>query len=291
MHHHPGEPNPCSVDAEHSTPLDLDPSVQRRLSQLSSTVPHRPQAVCPPTAHRRFINHNTAARSRPPPAPPPTCACLILPPLRSPGLHTHGHGRQREEEQGAPMGNCQAAEAATVVVQQPGGRVQRLYWATSAAEVMRANPGHYVALVTHRADADDEKLRSHSQQQRQGEQQHTHHGAARVTRVKLLKPRDTLVLGQAYRLITVAEVTKALQAKEEEKTRRAQQQLLQQVVQTKHAGGRTGSGDDSQPQQVADGSLDQEKDGQRSSSSSAAHSGARHRHWRPSLHSIAEVSS
>jgi len=84
-----------------------------------------------------------------------------------------------------------------------------------------------------------------------------HHGAARVTRVKLLKPRDTLVLGQAYRLITVAEVTKALQAKEEEKTRRAQQQLLQQVVQTKHAGGRTGFGDDSQPQQVADGSLDQ----------------------------------
>ncbi|CAD6254391.1 unnamed protein product [Miscanthus lutarioriparius] len=43
------------------------------------------------------------------------------------------------------------------------------------------------------------------------------------------------------------------QAKEE-KTRRVQQQLLQQVVQTKHAGGRTGSGDDSQ---VADGILDQ----------------------------------
>ncbi|KAG0513628.1 hypothetical protein BDA96_10G118400 [Sorghum bicolor] len=175
------------------------------------------------------------------------------------------------------MGNCQAAEAATVVVQHPGGRVQRLYWATSAAEVMRANPGHYVALVTHRADA--EKLS-------QGEQ---HRHGARVTRVKLLKPRDTLVLGQAYRLITVAEVTKALQAKKEEKTRRAQQL---QVVQPKHAGGRTGSGDNSLPQQVADDSLDQqEKDGQRSSSSSAAHSGARHRHWRPSLHSIAEVSS
>ncbi|XP_066378446.1 uncharacterized protein [Miscanthus floridulus] len=185
------------------------------------------------------------------------------------------------------MGNCQAAEAATVVVQHPGGRVQRLYWATSAAEVMRANPGHYVALVTHRADAvaDDEK------RSQQGEQQHRH-GAARVTRVKLLKPRDTLVLGQAYRLITVAEVTKALQAKKEEKTRMAQQQLLQHVVvQPKHAGGRTSSGDDSQPQQVVDDSLDQEKDGQRSSSSSAAHSGARHRHWRPSLHSIAEVSS
>jgi hypothetical protein len=128
------------------------------------------------------------------------------------------------------MGNCQAAEAATVVVvQHPGGRVERLYWATSAAEVMRANPGHYVALVTHRADADDEK--------QQGEQHR------RATRVKLLKPRDTLVLGQAYRLITVAEVTKALQAKKEEKTRRAQQQHVV-VVQQKHAGGRTGSGDD-----------------------------------------------
>jgi hypothetical protein len=144
------------------------------------------------------------------------------------------------------MGNCQAAEAATVVVQHPGGRVQRLYWATSAAEVMRANPGHYVALVTHRADAADDEKRSQQQQHR--------HGAARVTRVKLLKPRDTLVLGQAYRLITVAEVTKALQAKKEEKTRRAQQHL---VVQPKHAGGRTGSGDDSQPQQVVDDSLDQ----------------------------------
>nr|ACG46828.1 hypothetical protein [Zea mays] len=179
------------------------------------------------------------------------------------------------------MGNCQAAEAATVVVvQHPGGRVERLYWATSAAEVMRANPGHYVALVTHRADADDEK--------QQGEQHR------RATRVKLLKPRDTLVLGQAYRLITVAEVTKALQAKKEEKTRRAQQQQQHVVVvQRKHAGGRTGSGDD-------DDCLHQEKDGAgqprsgsgSGSSSAAAHSGARqHRHWRPSLHSIAEFSS
>uniref|UniRef100_I1PIN4 Uncharacterized protein n=1 Tax=Oryza glaberrima TaxID=4538 RepID=I1PIN4_ORYGL len=34
------------------------------------------------------------------------------------------------------------------------------------------------------------------------------HGTStvRVTRVKLLKPRDTLILGQAYRLITVDEI-------------------------------------------------------------------------------------
>ena len=129
------------------------------------------------------------------------------------------------------MGNCQAAEAATVVVQHPGGRVERLYWAASAAEVMRANPGHYVALVTRRPG--DEEA--------EGERR----GAARVTRVKLLKPRDTLALGQAYRLITVAEVARALQAKKEDKTRRAQQQLV--PLQPKRAGGRASAGEDSQP--------------------------------------------
>ncbi|PAN25039.1 hypothetical protein PAHAL_4G270000 [Panicum hallii] len=174
------------------------------------------------------------------------------------------------------MGNCQAAEAATVVVQHPGGRVERLYWATSAAEVMRANPGHYVALVTHRPEGEGEERRG---------------AAPRVTRVKLLKPRDTLALGQAYRLITVAEVTRALQAKKEEKTRRAQQQLV--LIQPKHAGGRPGAGDDTQPPptQLVDNDHDQDRDGHRSNPSSAAHSGARHRHWRPSLHSIAEFSS
>ncbi|KAL6606941.1 hypothetical protein ACP70R_042594 [Stipagrostis hirtigluma subsp. patula] len=180
------------------------------------------------------------------------------------------------------MGNCQAAEAATVVVQHPGGRVERLYWATSAAEVMRANPGHYVALVTHRVAAAEEK--------RPQPQPHGEKPAARVTRVKLLKPRDTLLLGQAYRLITVADVAKALQAKKEEKTRRAAQQQQQLPGQPKRAGGSTGSGEDDSKTQP-DGTLDQDRDGHRSNSSSAAHAGARHRHWRPSLHSIAEVSS
>ncbi|XP_034589394.2 uncharacterized protein [Setaria viridis] len=226
-----------------------------------------------PTAHRRFINHTAPlAASNSDLTGPSTFVSACPPP--TPRART---GRENR------MGNCQAAEAATVVVQHPGGRVERLYWATSAAEVMRANPGHYVALVTHRADAAGGKP-PHPQEQR---------GAARVTRVKLLKPRDTLALGQAYRLITFAEVTKALQAKKEEKTRRAQQQQLV-LLQPKHAGGRvTAAGEDSQlPPQLVDGSLDQQdRDGHRSNPSSAAHSGARHRHWRPSLHSIAEVSS
>jgi hypothetical protein len=84
------------------------------------------------------------------------------------------------------MGNCQAAEAAAVVLQHPGGRVERLYWSTSVAEVMRANPGHYVALrVAEECDdaADGERR------------------TVRLTRVKLLKPKETLLLGHAYRLI------------------------------------------------------------------------------------------
>lgn len=74
------------------------------------------------------------------------------------------------------MGNCQAAEAATVVVHHPGGnRVERIYWSVSATEIMNSNPGHYVAQVVE---------------------------TAAVKQLKLLRPDDTLVIGQVYRLIS-----------------------------------------------------------------------------------------
>uniref|UniRef100_A0A0D3GEN0 Uncharacterized protein n=1 Tax=Oryza barthii TaxID=65489 RepID=A0A0D3GEN0_9ORYZ len=157
------------------------------------------------------------------------------------------------------MGNCQAAEAATVVVQHPGGRVERLYWATTAAEMWPPPPPPARA-------------------ERHGM------GTVQVTRVKLLKPRDTLLLGQAYRLITVDEVTRALQAKKEEKSRRAAAQHHHLESKPAAAAGvRINSGGDDHTQ--LDENLDQhDRDGQRSSS--ATHS--RHRQWRPSLHSIAE---
>jgi hypothetical protein len=137
------------------------------------------------------------------------------------------------------MGNCQAAEDATVVVQHPGGRVERLYWATSAAEVMRANPGHYVALVTLRVAEDSRRPADPQQRGQRGG------GTVRLTRVKLLKPRDTLQLGHAYRLIAIAEVAKAVQARKDEKTRREQRQQQQQLGGSKQAGGESAStGDD-----------------------------------------------
>ena len=103
------------------------------------------------------------------------------------------------------MGNCQAAEAAAVVIQHPCGKVERLYWSTTAAEVMRSNPGHYVALVILRVAADkaaapgDAAAAATTTGACAGA---GGGGGAKITRVKLLKPKDTLLLGQVYRLIT-----------------------------------------------------------------------------------------
>ncbi|KAJ8439720.1 hypothetical protein Cgig2_009544 [Carnegiea gigantea] len=90
------------------------------------------------------------------------------------------------------MGNCQAAEAATVVIQHPTengngngngqGRVDRIYYSVSANEVMSSNPGYYVAVV----------LDSPAQP----------NGPPTRHQLKLLKPDDTLHIGRVYRLIS-----------------------------------------------------------------------------------------
>jgi hypothetical protein len=94
------------------------------------------------------------------------------------------------------MGNCQAVDAATVVIQhQGGGRTELLYWALPAGEVMANNPGHYVAAVitvpqTPAAGATTTKG---------GAAPAT---AAPVKHLKLLRPDDTLQLGRVYRLVS-----------------------------------------------------------------------------------------
>ncbi|KAK4426424.1 hypothetical protein Salat_1411000 [Sesamum alatum] len=94
------------------------------------------------------------------------------------------------------MGNCQAAEAATVVIHHPGGnKVDRIYWSVSANEIMNSNPGHYIALVVPSPAANPEN------------------GAETVKQLKLLRPDDTLVMGQVYRLISFEDVLKEFAAK------------------------------------------------------------------------------
>ncbi|KAM1048314.1 hypothetical protein ACFX13_028131 [Malus domestica] len=93
------------------------------------------------------------------------------------------------------MGNCQAAEAATVVIQHPGNnKIERIYWSVGAHEVMTSNPGHYVALVVNSPTMKSET-------------------GAPVKQLKLLRPDDTLLIGQVYRLISFEDVLKEFAAK------------------------------------------------------------------------------
>ncbi|XP_062213529.1 uncharacterized protein LOC133914441 [Phragmites australis] len=100
------------------------------------------------------------------------------------------------------MGNCQAAEAATVLIQHPGGgRTERAYWALSAGAVMAANPGHYVAAV----------IASSTPAPAAGASSGAI--AAPVKHLKLLRPDDTLLLGRVYRLVSFEEVLREFASK------------------------------------------------------------------------------
>ncbi|XP_042404680.1 uncharacterized protein LOC121994837 [Zingiber officinale] len=83
------------------------------------------------------------------------------------------------------MGNCQASEAVAVVIQHPGGKAERLYCPTSAANVMKSNPGNYVALVTLNV----------SETKQDGD-------TVKFTRVRLQKPKEVLLLGQVFNRLT-----------------------------------------------------------------------------------------
>lgn len=93
------------------------------------------------------------------------------------------------------MGNCQAAEAATVVIHHAAGnKVERIYWSVSANEVMSSNPGHYVAHVVISPTLKNEN-------------------GFPLKQLKLLRPDDTLLIGQVYRLISFEDVLKEFAAK------------------------------------------------------------------------------
>ncbi|KAG6469890.1 hypothetical protein ZIOFF_070823 [Zingiber officinale] len=180
------------------------------------------------------------------------------------------------------MGNCQASEAAAVVIQHPGGKAERLYWPTSAADVMKSNPGHYVALVTLTV----------SETKQDG-------GTVKFTRVRLLKPKDVLLLGQVYRLITSQgpsphfsdppEATQAIMQRKQDKLKKYQAESCRgQPQEEEHrkpdAAGEAQQEDSENKPQVAREDGDQQKN----STQAAA---ARGRHWRPSLQSISEAVS
>lgn len=90
------------------------------------------------------------------------------------------------------MGNCQAIDAAALVIQHPTGKIERLYWSIPASDVMKMNPGHYVSLIIPLPDENEPRPLCDDNKPK----------AVQFTRVKLLRPTDTLSLGHAYRLVT-----------------------------------------------------------------------------------------
>ncbi|KAK3223257.1 hypothetical protein Dsin_010282 [Dipteronia sinensis] len=178
------------------------------------------------------------------------------------------------------MGNCQAIDAAALVIQHPSGKLERLYWSVPASEIMKINPGHYVSLIIPLPVSGDQDDNNQDQK------------TVRFTRVKLLRPSDTLVLGHAYRLITSQEVMKVLRAKKYAKTKRQQQESVEslhsaaaQEKQSSLAETEEVSSDENTFQATK-----HERHRPRTSSSTNP-AAMRSKSWRPSLQSISEAGS
>ncbi|MCE2055177.1 hypothetical protein HAX54_042100 [Datura stramonium] len=167
------------------------------------------------------------------------------------------------------MGNCQAVDAAALVIQHPSGKIDRMYWPMTASEVMKMNPGHYVSLIIPLPISDDEN---------------SDHKTVRFTRVKLLRPTDTLVLGRAYRLVTTQEVMKVLRAKKHAKMKKNQPELQEnQRSSCELEAGNSVESDNNKAMRHGHR--------QRPGTTNLAAAAARSKSWRPTLQSISESNS
>lgn len=190
------------------------------------------------------------------------------------------------------MGNCQAIDAATLVIQHPSGKAENLYWPVPAAEIMKMNPGHYVALlitttICHTPTTTTTAKTTTTTTTNKSNSTTTtgSQNSVRVTRVKLLRPTDTLALGHVYRLISTKEVMKGMVAKKQAKMRKngielADSEALKEVEKSARR-----SHQDKSNQQVS-------RHGHRSRTTANANGGSgKPRTWQPSLHSISEAAS
>ncbi|KAL2522486.1 hypothetical protein Fot_26409 [Forsythia ovata] len=174
------------------------------------------------------------------------------------------------------MGNCQAAEAATVVILHPDNKVERIYWSVSANEVMASNPGHYVALV----------ITSPAPKTGNG---------TPVKQLKLLRPEDTLLIGQVYRLVSFEDVLKEFAAKKCKKLGKLLKErgALNLEPKKNQAGSNLNSKSKSKPANCSSDKTEQ--DVHHLGISGGGRGVGRHHggggQWRPALQSIAEIGS
>ncbi|CAA2970604.1 uncharacterized protein LOC111367260 [Olea europaea var. sylvestris] len=163
------------------------------------------------------------------------------------------------------MGNCQAAEAATVLILHPNNKVERIYKSVCANEVMASNPGHYVALIITSPAAK------------------TGNGTP-VKQLKLLRPDDTLLIGQVYRLVSFEDVLKEFAEKKCKKLGKLLKERGALNLEPKKKS-------KSKPANCS--SHKTQQDVQHLSSSGRGRGTGRHHvgggQWRPALQSIAEI--
>ncbi|PIN23180.1 hypothetical protein CDL12_04093 [Handroanthus impetiginosus] len=174
------------------------------------------------------------------------------------------------------MGNCQAIDNATLVIQHPNGRVDKHYFPVAASEIMKMNPGHYVALLltttlySSSATAGSAAVAAAN-----------NNTPLRVTRIKLLRPTDTLALGHVYRLVSSQEVMKGLWAKKQAKLQ--QQQKHGKMVEKE-------SSDFGKSDVKKNNEVKQERHRSRNNTSINS-STSKSRAWQPGLKSISEAGS
>ncbi|RZC79767.1 hypothetical protein C5167_042339 [Papaver somniferum] len=184
------------------------------------------------------------------------------------------------------MGNCQAIDAASLVIQHTNGREERLYWPVMAKEIMRLNPGYYVALIITYHVSEEQQRRSSNPYSNSNP--NTNNGV-RITRVKLLRPSDSLTLGQAYKLIDSQEVMKGLWAKKFAKMKKQKDSESSDD----QSGTRVREIQSSGFHQIEETSSELGEPNQASTRPERHRSSSfgRSRHWRPSLQSISEATN
>ncbi|KAH0975558.1 hypothetical protein GBA52_017457 [Prunus armeniaca] len=164
---------------------------------------------------------------------------------------------------------------------------------------MKANPGHYVALLISTTLCSSNPNNNGDQKDKNLNQKDNNNNSTsvRLTRIKLLRPTDTLVLGQVYRLITTQEVMKGLWAKKQAKVKRShsnqvEAEQTQERVREKPVLTATRRSEASELEK--DNQVGKHERGHRprtaaTSSTHQSASTARSRTWQPSLHSISEA--
>ncbi|KAG8388619.1 hypothetical protein BUALT_Bualt02G0144300 [Buddleja alternifolia] len=176
------------------------------------------------------------------------------------------------------MGNCQAIDenATLVVIQHPNGKVDNLYRPVPASQIMKINPGHYVALLltTTLAAATTEK---------------NNNIPLRVTRIKLLRPTDTLHLGHVYRLVTTQEVMKGLRAKKQSKMQKQQSGFVDKLTDIKQCSDFEAVVRKTEVNKTKQ--VKQERHNRSRNNTQLNSAASKSRLWQPSLNSISEAAS